>query len=205
MGLTRFSLGLLVWLLLSISAAQCRAADVSLQPDPWPAGESCVACAPIQFGKLDMRLPLGQIGKILVSGGDDGALHILPRSLAPKQDVVFVKVPRARLLKDYEQSGYLEGLNISTNEQLFDTLGKPPGNNESLVRLRRIEGIDTATRYTKTSHGRVHVYWIQSPLPSSQRVYVVIDGNENAYMLFGNVTREFYDAVLSNLRIEEVP
>jgi hypothetical protein len=206
MGVNRSILAVLVPLLALVSLNQCFAGDVTLEKRPWPAGHKCKPCVPVQFGKLDMRLPLDQIGKILASGGPDGALHILPKSAAPKESVLFITFPPERLLKDYQQSGRLQGLNITSNEQLFDTLGSAPGDNEGLSRLRKIEGIDTATRYTKTSKGPLHVYWIQSPLPGgSQKVYFVLDGEEDVYMLSGNLTRKFYDSVLANLRVTDVP
>ncbi len=56
-------------------------------------------------------------------------------------------------------------------------------------------------------YGRRHVYWIQSALPNSQSVYFVVDseGEKTVYLLAGNVTQEFYEAVLSNLRVTKVP
>jgi hypothetical protein len=39
----------------------------------------------------------------------------------------------------------------------------------------------------------------------SQNVYFVIDGEEIVYKLTGGVTQKFYEDVLSNLRIVDVP
>jgi hypothetical protein len=207
MGVSRQVHAVLLRLLTLVFVSPCFAANsITLEQQDWPAAQDCELCVPNQFGKLYMRLPLAQVGRIVISGGTDGALHILPKSGQPKVSVLFITVPPERLLKDYQQSGRLQGLNIASNEQLFDALGTSPGSNEALSRLRKIEGIDTATRYTKTSKGPLHVYWIHSALPGgSQKVYFVIDGEDEVYMLAGDVTQEFFDAALTNLKIQDVP
>lgn len=161
---------------------------------------------PIQFGKLDMNIPLSEIGKILVIGSDANALHILSASGHPKESVLFLTVPPRRFLKHYESTGLLKNRRIKTNEQLLDAMGVATGTDKNVETLRKIEELTTASRYTKTSKGSAHVYWIQSPLPGgSQKVYFVIDGEEDMYMLAGDVTRKFFEAVLANLKISDVP
>lgn len=205
MGLIHM-LGNRVWLLLSC-AMLCNsvaASTVALETRPWPTEQRCDSCVTIQFVTMEFKLPLHMIGRVLDTGGD--GLHILPPSEAPKQGVLLLAVPTAKLLGRYEQSGLLEGLDIKTNEQLFDALGAAPGSNKSLAVLRRIEGIDTASRYYKVSRDSVHAYWIQSPEPGgSQNIYVVINDDETVYLLSGDITQEFLDTVLSNLRVVELP
>jgi hypothetical protein len=204
MGLKRL-LWLSGWLLLS--APLCWADGPTLVVETWPgATNECKLCVPIQFGKLDMNVPLSEIGKILVIGSDANALHILSASGGPKESVLFLTVPPRRFLKHYESIGLLKNLGIKTNEQLLDAMGVATGTDKKLETLRKIEEVNTANRYIKTSKGSVHVYWIQSPLPGgSQKVYFVIDGEDDMYMLAGNVTREFFEAVLTNLKISDVP
>ena len=205
MGLIRARWKILGLFLLNTVFSQCVAADtVTLETQPWPAERACDACVTIQFMTLEMRLPLTEVGKVLAIGGPE--LHVLPRSGAPKESVLFVAIPPERLLKAFERDGLLRGLDIKTNERLFDTIGKLPGKSRSIARLRQIEGINTAAWYTKASNGPVHVYRIQHSLPgNSQKIYFVIDNEEMVYMLAGNVTQTFYEAVLSNLRIEKIP
>jgi hypothetical protein len=178
---------------------------IELEKQPWPAAKNCETCVPVQFGKLEMRLPIAEIGKILVHGSDASALHILPKTNNPREGVVFLTVKPENLLGKYQKLGFLQGRNITTNEQLFDALGKPPVGKTPFIQMRRIEHIDTAQRYLKTSKDALHVYWIQASPPDSQYVYFVIDGQETVYFLTGNVTQEFYEAVLSNLRVVDVP
>jgi hypothetical protein len=153
-----------------------------------------------------MHLPLQEIERILVIGGGDSVLHILPKTNTPKKSVLFMSVGPDKLIESYKKSGLLQGLGVKTNEQFFDIIGKLPGKNKSIAAIRRVEHIDTAKRYIKTSRDSVHVYWIHSPLPKgSQRIYFVIDGEETVYLLAGDVTQKFYEAVLSNLRIVDIP
>lgn len=206
MGLRRF-LGWVGLLLACALANQCLAGGaVELEREAWPAKRKCEECVIVQFGKLEMQLPRTLVGKILVTGTGDYGLHILPRAGASKDSVVFLAVPADKLMQRYEQIGLLRGLDITTNEQLFDALGRLPHDNKALATLRRIEGIDRASRYIKASRDTVHAYWVLSPSSGgSQHVHFVIDGEELVYTLAGNVTRELYEAVLSNLDIAELP
>lgn len=191
---------------LLVSGGQCLAGPVTMETQPWPTQRACKICVPVQFGKLDMRLPLASIGKILVINSVDSALHILPSSGAPKESVLFLTVAPDRLLKHYEDMGLLSGMGITTSEQLLDAIGRDPSESKQIATLRKIEGIDAAARYIKTSKGAIHAYWIQSKLPlGSQKVYFVIDGEDDVYLLAGDVTRQFYEAVLANLRAVDVP
>jgi hypothetical protein len=179
---------------------------VTLEIQPWPVSKKCEICVPVQFGKLEMHLPLSEIERILVIGRGDSIMHIIPKMNSPKVGFHFISVSPDKLIGLYKKSGLLQGLDVKTNEQLFDILGKLPGKNKSLATMRRLKDIDTAKRYIKTSKDSVHVYWIQSPLPEgSQRIYFVIDGEETVYLLAGDVTQKFYEAVLSNLRIVDIP
>ena len=178
---------------------------VELEKQPWPEAKNCETCVPIQFGKLAMRLPTAEIGKILLHGSDDSALHIFLKSNNPREGVVFITVKPESLLGKYQQAGLLKGLDIKTNEQLFDALGKPQVGITALSKMRRIEHIDNARRYLKATKDALRVYWIQATAPDSQYVYFVIDGEETVYSLSGNVTQELYEAVLANLRVVEVP
>lgn len=153
-----------------------------------------------------MDIPLSEIGKILVIGSGANALHILPASGHPKESVLFLTVPPKRFLEHYENIGLLKNLPIKTNEQLLDAIGATTNTDKNVETLRKIEEVATASRYTKTSKGAVHVYWIQSPLPGgSQKVYFVIDGEDDLYMLAGDVTQGFYESVLAHLKISDVP
>lgn len=204
MGLKRLLL-LSAWLVLASSV--CRADGPALVVNPWPdTTTECKPCVPIQFGKLDMNIPLSEIGKILVIGSGANALHILSASGHAKESVLFLTVPPKRFLKHYESIGLLKNRRLKTNEQFLDALGAATGADKNVETLRKIEEITTASGYTKTSKGPVHVYWIQSPLPGgSQKVYFVIDGEDDVYMLAGDVTPKFFDAVLANLKISDVP
>ena len=179
--------------------------NVTLESLPWPNSSGCEICVSVQFEKLEMRLPLSKIGKILVAGSGAPVLHILPNTNAPRESVLFSTVPPERLIRRYRKLGFLRGLGVTTNEQFFDLLGNPPRQNKSLATMRTIENIGIASHYFKTSKDSIHAYWIDTPPPNLQRIYFVIDGEETVYSLWGNITQELYDAVLSNLRVVDVP
>ena len=178
---------------------------VALEKQQWPDVKHCEVCVQVQFGELEMHLPLSEIGKILVINSDSSALHILPKTNDPLTGVLFLTIEPEMLIKMYRKAGLLRGQNITTNEQFFDALGKPPAGKTSISKVRRIEHIDIADRYTKSSKGSLHVYWIQSSHSNSHRVYFVIDGQETVYLLAGSVTPRLYEAVLSNIRVAKVP
>lgn len=179
--------------------------NVVLEQVQWPDKVNCDICVTVQFGKLEMLLPLSEVGKLLVINSDSSALHVLPKTGNSREGALFLSVKPERLMKTYRDSGLLRGLGIKTNEQLFDAMGKLPAGNKSISTIRRIEHIDQADRYLKTSKESLHVYWIKSFPPNSQGVYFVIDGQETVYLLAGNVTQRLYEAVLSNIRVVNVP
>lgn len=192
-------------LIIALFGPSCAANDVVLQNQPWPAAETCSSCVNIQFGKLDMRLPLAETGKVVVSEGDT-RLHILPKADDARKAITFLSVPADKFVRRYRDAGLLKGLDVATNEQLLDALGKLPRRNESLAKMRKIEGIDASKRYVKWSKDSVRVYWIESSLPGgSQRAYFVIDGEDSAYMVAGDITPSFLKAALANLKIVPPP
>lgn len=202
---------MVIWTLSILFGSACMSpcfseSDVQLEIQSWPVAKKCDVCVPVQFGKLEMHLPLSDIERILVIGSGDSVMHIMPNTNAPKKSILFMSVGPEKLIGTYKKAGLLQGLGVKTNEQFFDMLGKSAGKNNSIATMRRVEHIDTASRYIKTSKDSVRVYWIQSPLPKgSQRIYFVIDGEETVYLLAGDVTQKFYEAVLSNLRIVNIP
>ena len=206
MGLKKSVAWVFGLLLVYASLTPCSAEnDVVLEQVQWPDKMKCDVCVAVQFGKLEMLLPLSEVGKLLVINSDSSALHVLPKTNNPQEGALFLSVGPEKLMKRYRDSGLLRGLGIKTNEQLFDALGKTPTGNKSISTIRRIEHIDKADRYLKTSKESLHVYWIKSSPPNSQGVYFVIDGQETVYLLAGNVTQRLYDAVLSNIRVVNVP
>jgi hypothetical protein len=207
LGIKRVTILTMVMLFFCVLMNACFSqAGVTLEIQPWPAPKECKTCVPLQFGRLEMHLPLQELERILIIEGGGAILHVMPKTNSPKVGFQFLRLKPDKLIGSYKKSGLLQGLDIKTNEELFDTLGMLPGKNKSLKMLRHIENIDTAEQYTKTSKNSVHVYWIRSPLPKgSQRIYFVIDGEETVYLLAGDVTQKFYEAVLSNLRIVDIP
>ncbi len=182
------------------------AAQVKLEKIDWPKPKSCLHCITLQFMKLEMKLPIDKIGKILVIGGGDSGLHIIPRPIQPKKSVLFLAIPPEKLLGVFQANGLLRGLHIKTNEQLFDTIGKVPNGNKPLEILRKIKGSDVAERYTKASKNSVHAYRIKSPLTDGfQNIYFVFDREDVVYVLSGDVTQDFYEEVLANIRVSDVP
>lgn len=181
---------------------------VTLETQPWPAPKECEICVPVQFGKLETYLPLSELERILIIDAGGPVMHVIPKpkSGSPKIGFQLLSLKPDKLMALYKQSGLLQGLDIKTNEQLFDILGKLPENNKSLEKMRRLKDIDKAKRYIKTSKDNVHAYWIKSALPEgSQRIYFVIDGEEDVYLLAGDVTRKIFETVLSNLHVVDIP
>lgn len=207
MGLSRFAKMALSVLSAIAIFGQCYASNgVVLQNEPWPTEQVCMPCVRVQFGKLEMRLPVAEIGKLLVIGAGDSNLHVLPNDAGAREGMTFLSIPPDKFLGRYREAGLLKGLNIATNEQLLDVLGQLPSGNKSLAKMRQIEGIEASKRYTKSIKGSVRVYWVQSSLGrGSQRAYFVIDGEDVVYSVAGDISPAFFKAVLSNLTIVNVP
>lgn len=194
---------LLAAFLVGALAGPCHAGRVGLETKPWPPTRNCGACIAVQFGKLEMRLSPADFGKLLVIGAGDSVLHVLPKSGDPSKSMMFMSVSRDQLLGKYESAGLLKSLGITSYQQFFDALGKDPGGDPALTKIQDIEGIDTADSYVKIAKDSVQVYWIRSSKPSLSAAYFLV--GDDLYWLTGEVTQEFYEAVLANLRIVNVP
>lgn len=80
---------------------------VTLEVEPWPAARDCDTCVSIQFGTLELRLPLADVGKLLVlSAGSHPALHMLPKSGEVTEGLMLLVMPSDKIIK---QRGVVEG------------------------------------------------------------------------------------------------
>lgn len=181
--------------LLCAGTVAYASGPVTLEVEPWPAERDCEVCTSLQFGTMEMRLPLAEIGKIAVTTvGSEAALHLIPKSGQLTDGLV--------LLEPRLEKGRLKSVK---GEQFFDQLGGAPGNDKAIASLRRVYGIDTAARYTKASKDGIHVYWIRSDDRQLNAVYFVTDGSNTTYLLGGPITQTLYETLLANLRVTKIP
>jgi hypothetical protein len=199
--------GILATLTLVASAYwnPCAARDVNLEISTWPAATSCDACVTLQFGVLEMHLPTKLIGRIFVSGNESFALHLLPQgALDGRDSALFLSATRVAYVGKYKSLG-LASANSMSNQEFFDLLGRPAHRDDPVAKIRKIESIDIAERYVKTSKGPVHAYWIQSAPSNSQYIHIVIDGTDTIYSVAGAITPQLYTAILAGLVIRPEP
>ena len=202
-------MGLKVILLtLTLTAAlwhPCAARELTLETSTWPEARPCDACVNLQFGVLEMRLPIRLIGRIFISGNESSALHLLPEgALDGRDSALFLAATRSAYVGKYQALG-LASANSMSSEQFFDLLGSPARTGDILGKIRHIESIDIADRYIKTSKGPVHAYWIQSAPRNSQYIHFVIDGSDLIYSVVGAITPQLYTAILTGLVIRPEP
>jgi hypothetical protein len=204
----RWASAALVGVAMMFSTVASGTESVTLTNEPWPVKRECEVCVPVQFGSLEMRLPLGDIGQLQIIGPETGAaLAVLPKSGDLTEGVMLLTVPPKRGFKQLGFTAELKRLGITTNEQFFDRLGRAPNGNKALSAMRRAYNIDSAARYTKASKDGLHAYWVRPDEPIGKHnymdntIYLVVDGSDTAYMLGGVITQATYDTVLSNLRV----
>jgi hypothetical protein len=212
MGIAHRRFWLCALLLAGTLAFPCAAeSDVVLEQVPWPPAKVCDACVAVQYGKLDMRLPLADIGKILVFGnGLSDLTIILPDQAVPPKSVLFLALGPEKLLEKYRKLGFLRGKRITTNEQFFEYLGSRPEaranpKKRDLRTLRSLWQLHVADRYTKASKESLHVYWIHSSRFNMQYLYFVTEGEKTVYEVSGEVSQQLYEIILSNLRVVDRP
>lgn len=183
----------------------CAARDVTLEISTWPQARPCDACITLQFGVLEMRLPIKSIGKIFISGNESFSVHLLPEGAIDGRDgALFLSATRAAYVGKYQALG-LASANSMSNEAFFDLIGHPAADGDPMEKIRHIESIDIATRYLKTSKGPVHAYWIQAAPRHSQYIHFVIDGSDMIYSVVGAITPQLYTAILAGLAIRPEP
>lgn len=191
------------WTVIPIGLAS--ASDALLERQAWPEKRACEPCVPLQFGVLQLQLPLAQIGNILILGSDIGGVNIFPRSGDRATSLLLGSIRHENLVGLFETSGLLNRTESIGNEAFFDRLGMPAEASSSLETLRRINGVARAKRYLKASRNGIHAYSIQSDPPIAESVYFVIDGEPTVYSLMGKITPQLFDVILSNMQVAPIP
>jgi hypothetical protein len=212
LAIGRHLISVLASLLLALPPATSAAEGPQLEQAPWPQPpNACEACVTMQYGRLEIQLPLAIVGRILVLGGTSSSgMHILPPDYkVPERalSVIFF-TQRESTFEAYKRHGFFRQHGVKTNRDFFDALGKSPDKSKSLTIMRKAHLIDRAKRYSKASKGALSAYWVQMdpPQPSnSDNVYFVIDGEKDVYVLSGHITRALYEAVLSRMSVVDVP
>lgn len=148
----------------------------------------------VQFEELEMRLPVAMMGR-LFSFADASGLHFLPPG-GPRRALLLFATRREKVIGKYSAID-----KTTSARQFFDKLGS----DERYIAAWKAEGVERAAKYTRASNGKLHVYWIEAAPGNTQYVQIVVDGGEKIYTLAGDITPEWYEAVLSNLRIAPIP
>jgi hypothetical protein len=103
----------------------CAARDVNLEVSMWPAATPCDVCVTLQFGVLEMHLPIQLIGRIFVSGNGPFGVHLLPEGAVDGRDsALLLSAMRSAYVGKYKALGLALANSIS-NEEFFDLLGRP--------------------------------------------------------------------------------
>jgi hypothetical protein len=184
----------ITFLAVAWSFALSAAAATRLEARPWPQATDCPACMTVQFEELEMRLPVAMVGRLFTFANASG-LHFLPPG-GPRRALLLFATSREKVIGKYPLLDRTTGA-----RQFFDKLGGA----EQYMPAYKAEGIEHAIKYTKASKGKLHVYWIAAAPGDTQYVQIVIDGGDTIYTLAGDVTPQWYDAMLSHLRIAPIP
>lgn len=148
----------------------------------------------VQFEEIEMRLPVAMVGR-LFSFADAAGLHFLPPG-GPRRALLLFATAREKVIAKYPTIDPATGA-----REFFNQLGSTEHSRPAW----KAEGVERAVRYTRASNGKLHVYWIQAAPGDTQSLQIVIDGSDRIYTLAGDVTPQWYDAVLSHLRVAPVP
>jgi hypothetical protein len=179
--------------------------EATLERQVWPKKRSCEQCVPLQFGVLQVQLPLAQVGSILLLGSDLGGVNIFPKNGDRAASVLLGSIQHENLVGLFETSGLLNRRESISNEAFFDRLGTPAETSSSFDKLRRINGVAHAKLYLKASRGGIHAYSIMADPPVAESVYFVIDGDTTVYSLMGKVTPQMFEMILSNMKVAPIP
>lgn len=201
MGMTRYLSSFALCLASLCPLTSSGTNQITMELQPWPESHGCPTCVPLQFGTLSMRLPSSLIGGIFVSATALAQLHIIPAGADIKTSLFFHTLPSAQIAGKYQSL-----IPQPMDPQLFfDQLGVAASPPNPWSKIRTVEQLDSAVKYTKTSKGATHVYWIRGGLTNAHRLYFVIDGSPLVYAVAGELTPALYDAILSNLVITPEP
>jgi len=201
MGMTRYFFYAALCLASIWSLPSAGMAQVTMEIQPWPASHGCVDCVPLQFGALSMRLPSALVGGIFISATALAQLHVIPAGADIRTSLFFHTLPSSHIASKYRSL-----IALPSDPQLFfDRLGVPVPASDPWSKIRTVEQLDKAVKYTKSSRGAIHVYWIRGSLTNSHHLYIVIDGSPLVYAVDGELTPALYDAILAHLVIAREP
>lgn len=196
----------LLALLLAVPFA-CNAVEPGSTKDAttWPSRTPCSTCIPLQFGELDMRIPLSAVEGIAVLGSDLSAVHLYPAGVGGRTSITFMSLHRREFVGRYEDAKLLPRSAAMSNTELLNRLFAGASMADSFSRIRAIEQVDRASRLRKASREGLHMFWIHKPQPASDTVYITVDGSETTFMIAGELSEALLDAILANMRPVALP
>ena len=179
---------------------------VRLEQIPWPELKTCNECVDFQFVTLKMRLPIKDIGELVVVNLPYSNLTITLQNDAKSKEersISFLVQEPDKLTTTFKKIGYFDEHGIKNNENFFDVIGsyRP---NESLLIMRKVMGLDKAVGYFKASKGPIHAYRIHGKHPKEQYIYIVVEGDKDVYLIAGDIDDTLYEKILSNLTLSQL-
>lgn len=191
-------------LLAGLHFSSLGADQVAMETVPWPSRRDCSQCLTLQFGVLEMHLPTALINKIFISGGEEKSLHLVPGGADIRHSLLLASTPSERLAGKYHALIPMTA-EIADAERFLDRLGRPAPATDPWSKIRKVENLEAARRYTKSSRNSIHAYWIQPAPSDTHYLHFVVDGQARLYTIMGSLTPELYEAILSNLEFRSEP
>lgn len=173
-------------------------AETFLEQARWPAPKQCVQCTVLQFGPIEMRLPAELVEKILVVGVGSHSVLLVAPGAASVTGTVLLSANRQDFVGKY--AALMTDAGSIDAATFLDRIGAPSTPASGLGQIRRIEGIQGAQRYVRSSKDSVHAYWVQAKRPGIGYLHLVLDGDDTIYTLAGDIDVRLCEAILGNLR-----
>lgn len=203
MGMRAFVTCTLCAVLVALTVPACAQSGPSIEVFEWPLAGACDPCMTVQFGRIELRLPVAAVRRVLLAGTP--ALHIFMHSDDVRDSTTLLVPHPPDVVAFYREAGLLEGLAVESPRDLFEAMGSPAPESANLGKLRRVHGIDSAERYRMAEKGKLAVFLIEAAYAAETHVYVLVEGEPGAYLLSGPSDAQAYEMLLSGMSLVDIP
>jgi len=167
----------------------------------WPTISKCYTCIQVQYRSLGFDIERSDVKKITLLDLTSPVLDLQLNSDKTKKGIAIVNLTPANLTEDFKSSGYFTELGIKTNRDFFEALGKDYPERHPGQIMRKVMEVDTAGDYIHYEKDGLDAFWIKSRNPSSQNVYLLIEGQTDVTLIGGAISPQILSQILSTLTI----
>ena len=188
------------FLVLSLPAI-CVYGSENISEQDWPTISKCNKCILVQYRNLGFEITNDDIKEISLLDLTSPILDIQLNSDKTSKGIALINLTPSRLTDDFKNMGYFTRLGIKSNRDFFEALGRSYPEKHPGQIMRKVMEVDIAKEYIHYEKDKLNAFWIKSQNPSSQNVYLVVEGQKDVTLIGGAISPQLLNQILSTLTI----